>query len=446
MTEVRRAAGLYRHFVLSLALNLRSGRALVYGYAVPILFLLGFGAVFRGDAPPLQHEMGQLLTITILGGACFGLPTALVAEREQGIWRRYRLLPVPTAALVLTTLAARLVIVASAAALQYVIARLLYGTPWPLHVGAALGGFAAVTGSFLGLGLLVGALADDVPAVQAVGQCLFLPMILIGGVGVPLIALPVWAQRVAGFMPGRYAVDVLQRAVSDPRGWHGAGFDFVALAVIGACAAVVGGWLFRWDSSQRLKRRAAGGAALVALLAWALVGTFALAGGRLQPVTSRTAYAEITEADMASIHYDGLPGDNELVTRLAPPFANGVPPARVRGIAATLATWAPARTGDIVEDMRHLLCVAAIADLGADVQEGEIARMVFDQLQARYGHAQMRQVLTWIILHPDDGTVVTQAPELDLRRGRPSEALVRERCVLYAKKFLGRLTGAIATP
>ena len=154
--------------------------------------------------------MGQILTITILGGACFGLPTALVSEREQGVWRRYRLLPMPVAWLVLSAMIARVFLVASAVLIQIAMARAIYGTPLPTQPGIAVPAFFFVTAAFLALGLLIAALADTVPAVQALGQCIFLPMIMIGGVGVPLAALPDWAQHVAGFMPGRYAVEVLQ--------------------------------------------------------------------------------------------------------------------------------------------------------------------------------------------------------------------------------------------
>jgi ABC-2 type transport system permease protein len=445
MSDARRTRGLSQHFLLTLRLNFRNGRALLYGYAMPVLFLLAFGGLFRGDTPALLHEMGQLLTITILGGACFGLPTALVAEREKGIWRRYRLLPVSAASLVVVTLAARIVIVASAAILQVVLARLIYGTPLPAHPVAAAVAFTVVTLAFLGLGLLITSLADDVPAVQALGQCVFLPMIILGGVGVPLIALPAWAQRFSGFMPGRYAVDVLQRSFSAPRGLHGAGFSFIALVVIGVSAAIVGARLFRWDVSPRLNGRPRAVTAL-ALAAWAAVGVAALSTGRLEPVSSRAGYTEITEANIAAIAYDDVPSDGELVTRLAPPFSPGTMPARVRGLQASLKTWPPARTGDVVEDAMHLLSIAAVADHGADVHEAEIARMIFDELQTRYGHARLRQVLAWIILHPDDPSVVTEAPELDLRRRQPTDEMVRERCVLYAKKFLGRITGAISAP
>src|SRR6185312_4381538 len=126
-------SGLVHHFLLVLQLNFRTKQALIYGYLVPVFFLLAFGSVFRTDTPPLLSEMGQILTISILGGACFGLPTALVAERERGVWRRYRLLPLPTLALVFSTLCARLLIIGSAAVMQIFLARLVYHTPLPLH-------------------------------------------------------------------------------------------------------------------------------------------------------------------------------------------------------------------------------------------------------------------------------------------------------------------------
>lgn len=443
MNETRPVAGLVQHFLLTLRLNFRSRQALVYGYAVPVLFLLAFGGLFRADTPPLSHEIGQLLTITVLGGACFGLPTALVAERECGVWRRYRLLPVTTASLVGVTLLARIVIVAGAVAMQLGLARWIYGTPWPAHPAQFLGGFLLVTAAFLGLGLLIAALAVDVPAVQALGQCLFLPMIMIGGVGVPLLALPEWAQRLSAFMPGRYAVDVLQRT-AERGAAQPAGFAWWALAAIGAAGALAGAKLFRWDSGAWPRGRVWLSVG-VALGAWAAVGVTANLTGRVAPDDHSARYTEITDAQIQAIRFDDLPGDNELITRLARPFKPGGKPQRVAAIAATLKTWPPARTGDVTEDVRHLLNVAAVADLGADLQEAEIARAVFDEIALRYPHPQLRRVLAWIALHPDEGSTIATMPDLDLRRSAPPEALVRERTTLYAKKLLGRLLGKIAT-
>jgi len=430
-----------RHFLLTLRLNFRSRQAIVYGYLVPVLFLLAFGGIFRGDTPLLQHEMGMLLTISILGGACFGLPTALVSERERGLWRRYRLLPARLGSLLAGTLFARLVLLATAALIQIALARIIYGTPFPLNPAQELAAFLFVAFSFLGLGLLVAALADDVPAVQALGQCLFLPMIMLGGVGVPLTVLPAWAQRISGFMPGRYAVEALQRGFSDPRGLQGAGFSLVALAVIGAAAGAAGARLFRWDAGRHTSRSAFAWV-LAALLAWAAVGVAASMTGRLVALgPGYDTYGSVTEAQVEQITYDDLPGDNEFATRLAPPL-RGAEAERMRGFAAALRDWAPGRPEDPAQGVRNLLSVASIADVTADYREAEIARVVFDLIRERYPRDPLVRVLAWIILNPGEGGVVARAPELGLQR-YPPESIIRERNALYAKKLMGRILGRI---
>jgi ABC-type multidrug transport system permease subunit len=434
--------GLFRHFLLCLELSFRSKQALVYGYLVPLLFLLAFGSVFRAETPLLLGQMGQLLTITILGGACFGMPTALVAERERGIWRRYRLLPVGTCSLVGSVLAARVIIVSSAAALQIAAAHLGYGTPLPAHPVQMVMAILLVTSSFLGLGLLVAALANDVPSVQAMGQCLFLPMIMIGGVGIPLLALPIWAQKFSGFMPGRYAVDILQRGYEDPSGVRDAGFSVLALCVIGGAATLAGSRLFRWDAGRGTARLTWPWAA-AALSAWIAIGIAAGLTGRLAPSSApENGYAAITEEQIDSISYDNLPGDSEFVSRLSRPFREGDNMGGISGFAAKLKVWPPGHAGDVGQDTRNLLCVAGIADVGEDVHEGEIARVVFDDLRADLGDERLSRVLAWIILYPREGSAITSAPELGLGR-RFREDIIRERTVLYGKKFLGRLRGKI---
>ena len=148
-------------------------------------------------------------------------------------------------------------IVSSSVLVQLALARAFFGTPLPEHPGALMVSFVFVVAAFLGIGFLVAALADNVPAVQALGQCLFLPMIMIGGVGVPLAALPAWAQRVAGFMPGRYAVEALQPCFQGGEPLRGAGFRWAALLAIGLAAGIAGSRLFRWEPGRGQRRLAA---------------------------------------------------------------------------------------------------------------------------------------------------------------------------------------------
>jgi hypothetical protein len=256
--------------------------ALLYSYLFPTLFLVAFWALYRYEAVPLVRHAGELLTVTALGGACFGLPTAMVSERERGVWRRIRITPMLPASLVATALVARYVLLLTAALLQLVLAIGVFGMPMPEHPFDLLIAFTLVAFAFMGLGLVIAMAADNVPAVQALGQSIFLPMLIIGGVAVRLESLPVWAQHVSAYFPGRYAVHALQVSVNGD-GLSTAGFATFALVAIGLAGFVAGAKLFRWDQQQRFMQIPGKGWAAAAVAAWVLVGAIAQATGQVVP-------------------------------------------------------------------------------------------------------------------------------------------------------------------
>src|SRR6185436_12673080 len=252
---------------ITLRLHFRNKMALLYGYLFPLMFLVVFWVLYRHERVPLASHMGELLTVTALGGACFGLPTTMVSERERGVWRRYRLAPVSTATLVASTVAARYCILITAGLLQLGLA-LAVGMPMPRHPFDLLIVFTFVSFAFIGLGLVMAMMADNVPAVQALGQCIFLPMLIIGGIAVPIASLPDWAQHLSQFFPGRYAVEALQACIVGP-GLSATGFELLALLIIGTGGAVAGAKMFRWDAQQRFVERGGKAWVAVALAAWA---------------------------------------------------------------------------------------------------------------------------------------------------------------------------------
>ncbi len=167
---------------VALRLHFRNRLALLYSYLFPTLFLLAFWVLYRYDQVPLVRHMGALLTVTVLGGACFGLPTTIVSERERGVWRRYRLAPVSAGVAGWQHRSEpRYLLLVVAGLLQVVLAH-----------GARHAAAAASARSLPGVhrrrvcisrrsGWSSRCSANSVPAVQALGQCLFLPMLIIGG-------------------------------------------------------------------------------------------------------------------------------------------------------------------------------------------------------------------------------------------------------------------------
>lgn len=279
----------WHQFRVSLSLHFRNRMALIYSYLFPTIFLIAFWVLYRYDRVPLARHMGELLTVTALGGACFGLPTTMVSERERGVWRRYRLAPIATGTLLASTVAARYVLLVLAGLLQVALA-MAVGMPLPNHPLDLWIAFSFVAFALLGLGLVIATLADNVPAVQALGQCIFLPMLIIGGVAVQLSSLPEWAQHVSAFFPGRYAVEAMQSSVTG-QGLRAMGFSLLALLLIGAAGFVAGIKQFRWDAQQRFAKRGGKGWIAVALAAWATVGLLAESRGRIGPVEIIPEYA-----------------------------------------------------------------------------------------------------------------------------------------------------------
>ncbi len=264
---------------ITLRLHFRNKMALLYGYLFPLMFLVVFWVLYRHERVPLVAHMGELLTVTALGGACFGLPTTMVSERERGVWRRYRLTPVSTQSLVAGTVAARYIALVTAGLLQLALA-MAVGMPLPRNPFDLWVAFTFVSFAFLGLGLVMAMMADNVPAVQALGQCIFLPMLVIGGVAVRLASLPDWAQHVSAFFPGRYAVEALQASVTGD-GLGAVRFNLLALVLVGASGCVAASQMFRWDAQQRFAARGGKAWLAMALGAWAAVGLLAESRGRI---------------------------------------------------------------------------------------------------------------------------------------------------------------------
>ena len=454
--------GLLHHLRLSLRLHFRNRMALLYGYLFPLIFLAVFWVLYRHEKIPLLRHMGELLTVAVLGGACFGLPTTLVSERERGVWRRYRLTPASTWSLVASTVVARYLIVLTAGLLQLGVA-VAVGMPFPEHPLALAVAFTLVAFAFIGLGLVIAMLADNVPAVQALGQCIFLPMLIIGGVAVPLETLPVWAQHVSAFFPGRYAVEVLHQCVTGT-GFSPVNFDLLALGVIGLTGFFVGAKLFRWDAQQPFARQSGKAWLLPILGVWIAVGLAAEGRDRVvlpdprpptevataapaaaatpvPPLVPLPPWAYLTMKDVESLDYD-LPPDVGVVAPMAPddqPPDDWVQP-QLENVRIMLPYWVPSKGSDSLTRVRHALYVAAVPDSAQVPTEAYVPQVVLNYLEATYPKEDLIKMLTWIAQNPNEGNAILTTADLGLKAGVHDPSLVKERAYYYAIKFVARLT------
>jgi hypothetical protein len=281
-------------------------------------------------------------------------------------------------------------------------------------------------------------------------------MLIIGGVAVRLESLPAWAQHVSAFFPGRYAVEALQVCVTGA-GLSAARFSLLALGIIGVAGCVAGGKLFRWDAQERFAARAGKGWLVPVLAAWIAVGLLAETRGRavakvpavapapvapLVTAPPEPPWMKITEKDIAALDFR-MPPDNGVVSPMAP--SDEEPDEFIReqidGVRRKLAAWPPADDGDEVQRVRNLLFVCAVPDAIQLPVERYLPRVVLQQLTDTYPKEKLIKILTWIVQHPEQGTVIDDMSDLGIAGAAGDPGIVRERVFIYATKFIERLTG-----
>jgi len=484
-----------------LLLALRNRMALIYGFVFPLVFLVAFLVLYRHEPVPLILHMGQLLTVTVLGGACFGLPTTIVSERERGVWRRYRVTPIAAGAVVGSTLAVRFILLLAAALFQIAVA-VAVGMPVPAHPADLLVAFVVASITFMSIGMLIAMLADTVPAVQALGQCVFLPMLMVGGVAVPLSSLPEWTQTVSSFLPGVHAVAALQSGVAGG-GLREVGAALIALLGMGAASALAATRLLRWDTRQRPDLRRNASWLVLALTLWLLSGLagarrvervaaepisegevitdYRVRRGAAQPTPPAQTVARsrisglaakevpaapalpiettapppppagwqsVGSAQFADIAFDRLPDDTGLVSPIAAPAVepNATVAVQVETIRAALGRWPPGKVDDPVQRTRNLLFVAAVPDvLRIEELERFVPDVVFERLQRDVSREELAKLLYWVAMHPQEGddAAIRLLEPLGLPAVEGPTRAVRQRVTIYALKLLSRLLARI---
>ena len=414
----------------------------------------------------------------------------MVSERERGVWRRYRLLPTPIWSLVGGAVGVRFVLLVGAGALQLLLA-LALGTPGAAHPQDLLVAFAVVSFTFCSFGLIVAMLTNSVQAAQALGQCIFLPMLALGGVARPLDLLPHWTQTLAAFTPGQYAVAAMS-AGTKGAGLASVRYELAALLVMGLAAGVSAAKMFRWDvrtGHDRQSRIGWLGLTLVACLAvgfttlWHNEAAAAPQPAAVTPVPAvvpaapeasvevppaprpepkvygaekAETWQQITVADLKELPRTGLPPDKGIYTPIAAPEDDIDEDTRAEAMAIynRFPKWEPGNVADPVVRVRNLLNVPAMVDVLQIAPLEQFAPIVTEwYLHEVVPAADLVRQLAWIATHPIDGPLVTveDLQKLDIPARPGAENDVKARLQFYSAKLMFRLlddpdSGAVPKP
>ncbi len=178
----------------------RNPTAAFFGFAFPIMFLLIFGTIFKGQRECIDGTFdargqcvgGSLVpynTFFVPAMAAWGVITTcyvnlsmgLCIRRDAGLLKRMRGTPMPVAAMVVGVVVSALVTAVILVALTAAAGHVLYAAPWPVHwlptaVTVILGGVV-----FCVLGMAITVVIPNADAAIAVINISYLPLLFISG-------------------------------------------------------------------------------------------------------------------------------------------------------------------------------------------------------------------------------------------------------------------------
>lgn len=243
---------------MRIQLTLRNKMFLFFSVIMPFgFFFLYAGVIANGVPQRVQYYLGPVIALTVMG-SFWGLSTALVTFREQGILRRFHVTPVSPSDMLASSVVANFVLTLPTVLLEFLFARTMFHVT---HFGNLFSAFVLIaigTMSFASMGLVVASVTNTMQETQVINQLIWFPLIFLSGATIPLANLPLVAKRAGLFLPATYLVTGLQSAIYGALApWS---LDvLLALCSLAAWALLtffLSAQLFRWEPESRIPRRA----------------------------------------------------------------------------------------------------------------------------------------------------------------------------------------------
>jgi ABC-2 type transport system permease protein len=244
-------------FTRSLALiHIRNRTVLFWNLAFPVLTLILYGVIFRGDTfasagAGFNYIDWVLPGVLVFNALAFGLITSssmMLSMRELGVLRRLQATPMPSSQLVASYLLVNVTIVLLQSLIIISAAVLLFGatvTAPGLLLAIPMILVGVIT--FVAMGQVVSGLSPTAGTAVIVGQLLYFLLLFVTDLIFPLQSLPEWLQKAAVYLPS-YAV---VRMIRPPLMGNGVdpqlGLHLGIAAAYTLAAAFIAARLFRWE-------------------------------------------------------------------------------------------------------------------------------------------------------------------------------------------------------
>jgi ABC-2 type transport system permease protein len=235
----------WQQFRLERKLFWRNPSAAFFNFILPLLLLLLVASVFAGEQDELEVLIPGIAGMSVMASTFNALVFNVTFLREEGILKRMRGTPIPTASYLAGLIGSAVANAFVTVALVIVIGNLIYDVDWPREPLALVSFTALGVVCFGALGIAFSHAIPNADSVPAYQNAVFLPLIFISGVFYSAEDLPAALEAVAEALPLKHLIDGLSAAIT------GAQVNEAAAAAVVATWAAAGVFLavrfFRWE-------------------------------------------------------------------------------------------------------------------------------------------------------------------------------------------------------
>jgi ABC-2 type transport system permease protein len=203
----------WRQYRLERRMFWRNPSAAFFNFALPLLFLALFGAIFAGNQDDLDVIVPGIAGLSVMSTTFSALAMNLTFLREQGVLKRIRGTPLSTNAYLGGVLGNAVTNTVIQVTLVILAGRVFFGVGWPQQWFELVVFVVAGVICLASLGIAWSHVIPNFDAAPAYTNIVFLPVIFISGVFYDVDNAPAFLRDLAEALPLVHVIDGLSAAM-----------------------------------------------------------------------------------------------------------------------------------------------------------------------------------------------------------------------------------------
>ena len=213
----------------------------------PVLLSVDAKSVQAQQSRFIDFFVPGMLAMAIMQLGLYGTAQPIVQLRDQGVLRRLRATPLPSATILASQVALRLTIALLQAAVILLLGMLAFQVPmlgnWLVLFGFVLLGALM----FIALGYVIAAFSKNQESAAGISSILSFPLMFLSGLFFPIDFMPDFLKPVVQIIPLTYLADALRQVMVGSNPLHPLEVDASIIGVWMAACMLLALRFFKWE-------------------------------------------------------------------------------------------------------------------------------------------------------------------------------------------------------